>query len=136
MSSLKKQTKPRWACGNYVKYRLDACESPIIAEMDLNNIFTIIMGKVFNNKNEIVKEMLDYYSNLKIDNNYQYEISSIKKEIKSIKEKKEKLLELNVDGSINNLEFKERNDKYNEEISALNTRARKVMQERKAMRVL
>jgi DNA invertase Pin-like site-specific DNA recombinase len=133
MSSLKKQTKPRWACGNYVKYRLDACESPIIAEMDLNNIFTIIMGKVFNNKNEIVKEMLDYYSNLKIDNNYQYEISSIKKEIKSIKEKKEKLLELNVDGSINNLEFKERNDKYNEEISALNTRARKVMQERKAM---
>ena len=43
MSSKRKQTKPRWACGNYVKYRLDACESPIIAEMDLNNIFTIII---------------------------------------------------------------------------------------------
>lgn len=43
MTNKRKQTKPRWACGNYVKYRLDACESPIIAEMDLNNIFTIIM---------------------------------------------------------------------------------------------
>lgn len=133
MSSKRKQTKPRWACGNYVKYRLDACESPIIAEMDLNNIFTIIMEQVFKNKNEIIKEMLDYYSNLKIDNNYQYEISNIKKEIKSIEAKKEKLLELNMDSSISNLEFKERNDKYNEEISSLNIRVGKVEQERKLM---
>lgn len=133
MANKRKQTKPRWACGNYVKYRLDACESPIIAEIDLNNIFTIIMVQIFNNKNEIIKEMLDYYSNLKIDNNYQYEISNIKREIKSIEAKKEKLLELNMDNSISNLEFKERNDKYNEEISSLTTRISKVEQERKLM---
>ena len=133
MSSKRKQAKPRWACGNYVKYRLDACKSPIIAEMDLNNIFIIIMGQVFNNKNEIIKEMLDYYSNLKIDNNYQYEIFNIKKEIKSIEAKKEKLLELSMEGSISNLEFKERNDKYNEEISSLNIRIGKVLQEIKLM---
>ena len=133
MSSKGKQTKPRWACGNYVKYRLDACESPIIAEMDLNNIFVIVMEQVFNNKNEIIKEMLDYYSNLKIDNNYQFEISKLKKEIKTIETKKEKLLELNIDGSINNLEFKERNDKYNEDISSLNIRIGKIEQERKIM---
>lgn len=133
MSSKRKQTKPRWACGNYVKYRLDACESPIIAEMDLNNIFTIIMEQVFDNKNEIIKEMLSYYSNLKIDNNYQFEISKLKKEIKTIETKKEKLLELNIDGSINNLEFKERNDKYNEDISSLNIRIGKIEQERKIM---
>ena len=133
MTSKRKQTKPRWACGNYVKYRLEACESPIIAEIDLNNIFVVLMGQVFNNKNEIIKEMLDYYSNLNIDNNYQYEISNINKEIKSIETKKEKLLELNIDGSISNLEFKERNDKYNEEISLLNIRIGKVEQERKLM---
>lgn len=134
MSSKRKKTKPRWACGNYVKYRLDACESPIIAEMDLNNIFVSLMGQVFNNKKEIIKEMLEYYSNLKIDNNYQYEISNIKKEIKSIEAKKEKLLDLSMDGSISNLEFKERNDKYNEEISSLNIRIVKVEQERKLLK--
>ena len=133
MTNKRKQTKPRWACGNYVKYRLDACESPIIAEMDLNNIFTIIMEQVFDNKNEIIKEMLSYYSNLKIDNNYQFEISKLKNEIKTIETKKEKLLELNIDGSINNLEFKERNDKYNEDISSLNIRIGKIEQERKIM---
>lgn len=133
MINKRKQTKPRWACGNYVKYRLDACESPIISEMDLDNIFTIIMEQVFNNKSEIIKEMLDYYSNLKIDNNYQYEISNIRNEIKTIESKKEKLLELNIDGSINNFEFKERNDKYNDEISSLNIKAYKIEQERKLM---
>lgn len=133
ISSKRKQTKPRWACGNYVKYRLDACESPIIAEMDLNNIFVSLMGKVFNNKNAIIKEMLDYYSNLKIDNNYQYEISKIKNEIKNIEAKKERLLELNMDGSINNIEFKNRNDKYNEEISDLNFKIVKIEKERKIM---
>ena len=133
ISSKRKQTKPRWACGNYVKYRLDACESPIIAEMDLNNIFVIIMEQVFNNKNEIIKEMLNYYSNLKIDNNYQFEISKLKKEIKTIEAKKEKLLELNMDGSINNLEFKERNDEYNKDISSLNMQIGKIEQERKIM---
>ena len=133
ISSKRKQAKPRWACGNYVKYRLDACESPIIAEMDLNNIFVSLMGKVFNNKNAIIKEMLDYYSNLKIDNNYQYEISKIKNEIKNIEAKKERLLELNMDGSINNIEFKNRNDKYNEEISDLNFKIVKIEKERKIM---
>lgn len=105
MSSKRKQKKPRWACSNYVKYRLDACESPIIAEMDLNNIFVIIMEQVFNNKNEI----------------------------KTIEVKKEKVLELNIDGSINNLEFKKRNDRYNEDISSLNIRIEKIEQERKLM---
>ena len=131
MASRRNQAKPRWACGNYVKYRLDACESPIIAEMDLNNIFIIVMEQVFNNKNKIIKEMLEYYSNLKIDNNYQFKISRIKNEIKTIEIKKEKLLELNIDGSINNIEFKERNDKYNEDISFLNIKMEKTEQERK-----
>lgn len=133
LSSKRKQTKPRWACGNYVKYRLTACQSPIIAEMDLNNIFTIIMGQVLNNKNAIVKEMLGYYSNLKIDSNYQFELSKLKKEIKNIEEKKEKLLELNIDGSINKSEFKERNNKYNEDISSLKIRISELEQERKIM---
>lgn len=133
MSSKRKQKKPRWACGNYVKYRLDACESPIIAEMDLNNIFVIIMEQVFDNKSKIIKEMLNYYSNLKIDNNYQFEISKLKNEIKTIEAKKEKVLELNIDGSINNLEFKKRNDRYNEDISSLNIRIEKTEQERKLM---
>ena len=69
--------------------------------------------------------MLDYYSNLKIDNNYQFEISKLKKEIKTIEIRKEKLLELNIDGSISNNDFKERNGKYNEDILSMNIKIEK-----------
>ncbi len=133
MANKQKQTKTRWACGNYVKYRIDACESPIIAEMDLNHIFTIIMREVFPNPDAIIQEMLGYYSNLKVGHRYQYEISSIENEIKNIQAKKEKLLELNMDGSISNLEFKERNHQYNEEITSLYSRVSKMEQEKKFM---
>lgn len=120
ISSKSKQTKPRWACKDYIKYRLKACESPIILETDLDNIFIKIMKKIFNNPNIIIEEMLDYYSNLKMDDYYIKEISRIEKEIKNIKVKKEKLLELNIDGSISNQEFKNQNDEYNNYISTLN----------------
>lgn len=39
----RRSKKPRWACGYYMKYRLEACESPIIAEMDLDNIFSCLL---------------------------------------------------------------------------------------------
>ena len=133
MTNKRNRIKPKWACGNYIKYRLDACESPIIAEMDLNNIFVSLMEQIFNNKNEIIIEMREYYSNLKIDSNYNQEILNMKKEIKNIESKKEKLLELNMDNSISNVEFKERNDKYNNEILLLNIKIDKIEQERRMM---
>lgn len=129
MTGKRKKTKPRWACGNYVKYRLEACESPIITEADLDNIFVNIMNKIFKDKDSIINEMIGYYSDLKIDNSYQTEIIKIKKEISTLENKKEKILELNIDGSIDNNEFKERNMKYNEEIADLKFKISKIAKE-------
>ena len=115
----RRSKKPRWACGYYMKYRLEACESPIIAEMDLDNIFSDIMNKIFENKNSIINEMMSYYSNLKFSNTYQNELKKVNNKIDDIKIKKDKVLELNINGNISNLEFQERNDEFNEEIANL-----------------
>ena len=66
----RRSKKPRWACGYYMRFRLEACQSPIIAEMDLDNIFSDIMNKIFENKDSIINEMMSYYSNLKLSNTY------------------------------------------------------------------
>ena len=115
----RRSKKTRWACGYYMKYRIEACESPIIAEMDLDNIFSDIMNKIFENKDSIVNEMMSYYSNLKLSNTYQNEIKKVNNKIDEIKRKKDKILELNISGNINNLEFQERNDEFNKEIANL-----------------
>lgn len=109
----------RWACGYYIRYRLETCKSPIIAEIDLDNIFSSIMNKIFYNKDYIANEMITYYSNAKITDNYQNEIKNINNKIEEIKRKKEKILELSINGNLNNLEFQERNEIYNNEITQL-----------------
>lgn len=129
----RRSKKPRWACGYYMKYRITACETPIIAEMDLDNIFSNIMNKLFENKETIISEMMSYYSNLKITNTYQNEITKTNNKIYEIKRKKEKLLELNIEEKISNSEFQERNENYNEEITNLNLKITELEKEQKLM---
>lgn len=131
----RRSKKPRWACGYYMKYRLEACESPIIAEMDLDNIFSDIMNKIFENKDSIVSEMMSYYSNLKLSNTYQNEIKKVNNKIEEIKRKKDKILELNISGNLSNVEFQERNDEYNEEIANLKKKITTLEKEKDLMSI-
>ncbi len=131
----RRSKKPRWACGYYMRYRLEACESPIIAEMDLDNIFSDIMNKIFENKDSIINEMMSYYSNLKLSNTYQNEIKKVNNKIDEIKRKKDKILELNINGNISNLEFQERNDEFNEEIANLKKKITTLEKEKDLMSI-
>lgn len=131
----RRSKKPRWACGYYMRYRLEACESPIIAEMDLDNIFSDIMNKIFENKDSIINEMMSYYSNLKLSNTYQNEIKKVNNKIDEIKRKKDKILELNINGNISNLEFQERNDEFNEEIANLKKKITALEKEKDLMSI-
>ena len=36
------KNRATWSCSKYLQYRLDACTSPIIAEIDLYNIYTVM----------------------------------------------------------------------------------------------
>lgn len=110
------KNRPIWACGDYLRYRLSACDSPIIAECDLDNIFKGIMATIFTNKQRIVEEMSSYYSNLKTDDSYANEIKKLNEEVVSLNEKKDKLLELCIEKRISNEELETRNNKFNEEI--------------------
>lgn len=118
MTNRKNKLNPRWACSNYIKYRLSACTSPIIKEKDLDNIFLKIIEHLLS-KEKIMKDMLDYYSDIKMDNYYLLEINKLKDTLKNLELKKEKILELNISNNLSDEEFKMRNDQYNIEISKL-----------------
>lgn len=128
-----KNNSIKWACSHYIRYRLASCISPIIKEIDLDNIFINIMNHLFYNKDSIINEMLNYYSNLKITNNYLNEIKNINYKIEEIKIKKEKILELNINGNLNNSEFQERNEIYNKEITILKNKINNLIKEQDLM---
>ncbi len=118
MTNKNNKLKPRWACCNYIKYRLNVCKSPIIYECDLDNIFINILKKLFN-LNDIIKTLADYYINCKNNIEYDTVISDIENNIKKINLKKEKILDLLINNIITNNEYKEKNNNYNNDISIL-----------------
>ena len=118
MTNKNNKLKPKWACCNYIKYRLNICKSPIIYECDLDNIFINILKKLFN-LNDIIKTLADYYINCKNNIEYDTVISDIENDIKKINLKKEKILDLLINNIITNNEYKEKNNNYNNDISIL-----------------
>ena len=122
MINQKRKRQARWACGNYIRYRKEVCESPIIAEVDLNYIWKKIMTYLFPNTEELVKEMLHYYSAQSLSKELEQEQEKLKQEIKMYERKKEKILELNIEGNLSNKEFQLKNEKYNDEIKNLEKR--------------
>lgn len=115
-----------WVCSNYVKYGRERCQSPILREDDLNNIFLIIMQKILGEEEILIKKIIDYYSNNKTNNIVNAQIKRINQEIKNIEIRKERLLDLNIDGIIGYDEFKNRNEKYNDLIKIKNNEIKKI----------
>ena len=68
------------------------------------------------NKNEIITDLLKRYEKTEINNNYNKQIKILNNKINIIKQKKDKLLELVINGYIENTEFSKRNDVLSQEI--------------------
>lgn len=109
-----------WVCSEYLKNGKTTCDSPNIRESELDAIFKDLIHKLQININEIIGILLNYYKHLEIDTSIDEEILSHKKEINNLYTKKDKLLELNLQGSLSNKEFYERNNSFNEQIKVLN----------------
>lgn len=104
---------PVWACKTYRTKGVDACLSPIIKENILDEIFINIFNEIINLEDITNEMILDYEKIITLNNNL--------KEINRINKEKDKILDLNIKGILNDLEFKARNDKYNIELNKLHS---------------
>ena len=96
----KGKNRPTWSCKRYLQYRLDACKSPIIAELDLYNIFLFIMNKIICKKKDIINELYRIYENIDYKTQFLKKLESIKKDISSIEAKKNLALDLVLSGNL------------------------------------
>lgn len=104
----------------YLQHRLVACESPIIAEVDLYNIMSSIMNIIIPQKINIIDNMLKLYENIDKNDYYDKELELINTKIKIIEEKKSMTLDLVFNGDISKESIKVQFDKYEQEIKSLN----------------
>lgn len=116
-----------WLCSKYLKEGKKACLSPNIRESEIYNIIRKILENLEIDFNKIISLLCSLYDNeIQINSNKNLLLSKEK-----IIKKKEKILELSIDGSIENEEFKTLNNKYNQELEKLDKMIKKQDLEKK-----
>lgn len=118
----KNKNRPTWSCSMYLQHRLAACESPIIAEIDLYNIMSSIMNNIIPQKKKIVDNMLKLYENIDRNDHYYKELELLNTNIKIIEQKKSMALDLIFNGDISKDSLKMQFEKYDQEIKSFNVK--------------
>ena len=118
----KNKNRPTWSCSMYLQHRLAACESPIIAEIDLYNIISSIMNNIIPQKKSIIDNMLKLYENIDRNDDYYKELELLNTNIKIIEEKKSMALDLVFNGDISKDSLKMQFEKYDQEIKSFNVK--------------
>ncbi len=108
-----------WVCSEYLKKGKATCDSPNIRESELDAIFKDLIFKLQIDSKDIIDTLINYYNHLEIDTDIDEEISSREKEINNLYTKKDKILELSIEGGLSNEEFYERNNQFNDKINTL-----------------
>ena len=108
-----------WKCGEMLRHGLSACESPILYESELDDIFHKVIVKLIEDRSKIIKHLSELYREANNSKNYEYEIKKVYKQIDDINLKKNKLLDFLIGEVVSKEEYKRRNGELEQEIENL-----------------
>lgn len=109
----------QWICSEKKRFGAKSCASFAIMENELYQMLSEYFKDIAENVEEYVNDFIRFYTECDKDATHQKQMNDIKARIDKEKYKREKLLDLYVDGSIEKKEFTERNDGINVLISQL-----------------
>lgn len=119
-ASGKRKDNPVWQCNEFLRHGIKGCATPRLFEKHLDVIFTAMLEKIIDNKDEILDAISNDYLNLIKESNSAYDTESLKQKIEEQQILKERLLDMSLRKMINDDEFIEKNNKIKNEISKLN----------------
>lgn len=114
-----RKNNPVWQCLKYHKGGLKDCQTPTLFEKHLDVIFSNIIKDFVKNRDSYIVDILEDYKKFIKKNDSTKQKIKIEEKIKKLEEYKNKILELNLEGCITNIEFKNKNDSYNNDIITL-----------------
>ena len=111
--------KEVWQCQEYTRKGKQGCRSPMIYTSELDEIMRRSLEEVTIQKEEIVRELLSIYCSLEGGSKTEQAIAKGRGRREEILRRKDKLLDLSVDGRVSDHEFSVRNDRFNRELEKL-----------------
>lgn len=126
----KSGNKEIWQCQEYSRKGKEGCTSPVLYTTELDDIMRQVLGELSIHKADIIHELVQLYTTLGSGAKTEEDIAHCKVKIEGILRRKDRLLDLSIDGRITNEEFSLRNDRFNEEITKLQGRLQELEAEK------
>ena len=121
--------KEVWQCRIYRDKGRKACSAPQVRTAELDQIMAEIFDQLAQNKQAIIDAVVTVLQAVPDEHDYAQDLRRIKEDLSAIHAKKDRLLEMSIEGIITRLEFKQRNDGFNQQVKALEERLSTIQSE-------
>ena len=109
-----------WNCKLYrQKGKQGGCDSPTIYSSELDRVLARVFERVAGEKTAAMQEYIEELKSFAAQQDNGAALEKLVQQISAINDKKEKLLELTLDGALSKAEFKRRNEQYNAQLAEL-----------------
>lgn len=115
-ASGKRKDNPVWQCNEFLRHGIKGCLTPRLYEKHLDEIFSSMLEKFIDNKEEMIERITNDYSNLIKERNNTNDLNTMKKKLEEQQIFKDKLLDMSLRSVISEDDFKEKNKKISEDI--------------------
>lgn len=115
-------SKEVWQCRVYRDKGRAACSAPQLRTAELDQIMAGIFNQLAQNKQSIIDAVVAVLQAVPDEHDYTQDIRRMKEDLSSLQTKKDRLLEMSIEGIITMAEFKQRNDGFNQQAQALEER--------------
>lgn len=123
--------KEIWQCQEYSRKGREGCRSPVLYTAELDEILRQVLEELPVDKGEILHELARIYQSIGDGSGTEEGIARCEAEIGNVLKRKDKLLDLSIDGRISGEEFSQRNDRFNRELDRLRRRLEELEEERR-----
>ncbi len=114
---LKKGDKELWQCKLYAEKGKAGCTSPVVYTSEIDKIMRDAYSQIVKDKTDIINELVKMYSSIANTSDTTQDIAKLQTQINETIIKKDKLLDLSINGALSDSEFKKRNNAFNDEIT-------------------
>ena len=114
-----KGDKEVWQCRVYRNRGRAACSAPQLYTAELDQIMADIFNQLAQDKQAIIDAVVAVLQSVPDEHDYAQDLRRMEEELSAIQAKKDRLLEMSIEGVISMAEFKQRNDGFNQQIKVL-----------------
>ena len=129
-----KGEKEVWQCREYRNGGKEACSAPQLRTAELDQIMARIFDRLAENKEAIVNAVMKALASVADEQDYGREMTRMEAEMEAIHAKKDRLLEMSIEGALSTEEFRQRNEGFNRQLQKLEKQWEKVKEEREKSR--